>query len=715
VHVGIQDKGYGLILEGSKSDFAEVGPGDWLEATGTMAHRSGLPVVEVAKMTIVSTGAAPDPKNRPLDELLTFQYLGQIVLTEGRVLGTVETGQGAYLRIGELQNPLKIFLPGARFPELAVGDIVRITGLSYQECPNPPYDRQFGILIDDPKSVVRVSRGWPKELWPLQILSVVALSGGLVWWRLTRSSTSQRAVLRVMYDLGEEVLASGSAPQILARINAVVPGVLKVTGVRLYLHERGTNTLNAVVSAGGPAIATVPVDKPAGLVQTGAATAFLNRNLLAIPDTRRSPFAAGAEEAAMLPKSLLLVPMLAQGEAVGLIELRHDRKTRNFSPDEKAVAQHLANQVAVAIKLHQQRSVREQLSRSEKLAAVGRLISGVVNDLQTPLASILSMAESSLENHPGAPSHESLVIASEARRASAIVSRLVAFAQPQQVEAEPVELNSLLRNMIQFRDQDWKACGIQLRSSLKNTPLYVMGSPGQLEQVFLNLFVHAEQSLEGAAEKHILVRADVMAQRVFVEIGCNAPPAGEDVDNEASALGLDLCRSILAGHGGEIRLAGSTFEIELPHLETGQPLETPPPIEHKEPARHWTALLIEPEEWVERSLIEALGDRGYRVVPVHNSEEGLDLVGRLRFDVVLCSTRLRGLNWVEFFDRVRGRVVAFTLLAESFSHDLSLHFRGEGRYLLHKPIEQDQFALTMEAIEARLASFDGKTPELESY
>ena len=66
---------------------------------------------------------------------------------------------------------------------------------------------------------------------------------------------------------------------------------------------------------------------------------------------------------------------------------------------------------------------------------------------------------------------------------------------------------------------------------------------------------------------------------------------------------------------------------------------------------------------------------------------------------------------MEFFDRVRGRVGAFTLLAEAFSQDLSTHFRGEGRYVLHKPIEQSQFDRTLTAIEARLQSVEVGTRE----
>ena len=54
-------------------------------------------------------------------------------------------------------------------------------------------------------------------------------------------------------------------------------------------------------------------------------------------------------------------------------------------------------QIGVAIRLLDQRSVQEQLYRTEKLAAVGRLISGVVNELQMPLASITDLAHKALE------------------------------------------------------------------------------------------------------------------------------------------------------------------------------------------------------------------------------------------------------------------------------------------------------------------------------
>jgi signal transduction histidine kinase len=737
-HLAIQDKDQGIILEGRPETFAELTPGDWIEARGRIVNRNGLAALVVSKVVIESAGARPLPKPAPAGDLLTFRYLGQLVSTEDRVLEIGENAEGVFLRMGEVEAPLKVFMPqpqGAtrkRFDDISIGDKVRVTGVSYQYCPSPPYDRYFEILVDRPQAIEIINQNWVMEVWALRPLVMFLVVGAAVWYWRERRAKEQREILRRMYTLSEEILDSSSPADILSRIEAVLPKVLRITSVRLYLYDRGTRTLVPVSPSDQRTDPSVPLDGPSGFFESGLVNAFVHRIMVTIGDTKRSQFGLpGRDKTNMLmPRSLVYVPMLTQGESVGVLQMENSRQARNFTDDEKASAQHLANQVGLAFKLLQQRSFREQLARSEKLAAVGRLISGVVNDLQTPLAAITGMAESSLEKDPGsADSHELLVIASEAKRASAIVSRLVSFAQPEHVRPEPVDLIGLLRGLIRFREREWKACGIHLRNMLKDQKLYVLASQGQIEQVFLNLLVHAEQVLEEVADKRMQVRADVLAKRIFIEIRYSAPAprqSGQDeiqsLEMEVNSLGLDVCRTIITGHGGEMRLARPSekeacFEIELPSMPVEKPVEQAAAVETREFSRRLTAMLIEPEEWVERQLMEALGARGYRVVPVHSSEEALDLIGRMRFDVVFCSTQLEGLNWVEFYDRVRGRVGAFTLLAEIFSHDLSMHFQGEGRYLVLKPIEKAQFERTLEAVESRIAaqSTDNRTPELESY
>ncbi|MFN0170167.1 MAG: histidine kinase dimerization/phospho-acceptor domain-containing protein [Bryobacteraceae bacterium] len=731
-HLAIQDKDQGLILEGKADTFQQLTPGDWVIAIGKVTTRNGLPVVVVQKLTIEASGSPPLARWAPVGDLLTFRYLGLLVTATDRVIETGENSEGVFLRIGEAEAPLKIFMPSPResnrkhFPELQIGDRVRVKGISFQYSLGPIHDSQFELIVQQPDDVERVAENWSEAMWMLKPLAAFLLVAALVWWVRERRGREQREIIRRMHSLSEEILDSSSTLDLLGRMEGVLPKVLRITSVRLYLFDRGTRTLNTVTTNDDRRDPPVAVDQPSGFFETGLVNCFQNRIMVTIADTKRSPFGLPGRSKGnvLLPRSVLYIPMLTQGEAIGVLQMENSRKARSFSADEKASAQHLANQAGVAVKLLQQRSVREQLARSEKLAAVGRLISGVVNDLRTPLAAISGMAESAIEKYRGSQdNHELLVIASEAKRASAIVERLVSFAQPEHVKPEPVEIIGLLRGLIRFREREWKASGIQLRNMLKDQKLFVTASQGQIEQVFLNLLVHAEQSLEDVAEKRIAVRADVLARRVFIEIRYTAAPrqAGrrQSLEDEVQALGLDVCKTIITGHSGDLRLVQasereSCFEIELPLMQADKPIEAAAAPEFREPSRRLTALLIEPEDWVERQLMEVLGSRGYRVVPVHSSDEALDLISRLRFDVVFCSTRIEGLNWVEFFDRARGRIGAFTLLAEVFSHDLSMHFQGDGRYLVLKPIEKQQFEKTLDAIESHFSQ-EARQPELESY
>jgi len=156
------------------------------------------------------------------------------------------------------------------------------------------------------------------------------------------------------------------------------------------------------VDEGGEAV-SISLSTPPGGTSAGAVACFHYRTLLVIPGYRAEPVSDRGGKRPLFAQSLLFVPMMAQSEVVGVLELDQDDKVRDFSPDEQALAQHLGNQIGVAVRLLDQRSVQEQLFRTEKLAAVGRLISGVVNELQMPLASITDLAHKAIEKRTEAP------------------------------------------------------------------------------------------------------------------------------------------------------------------------------------------------------------------------------------------------------------------------------------------------------------------------
>jgi CheY-like chemotaxis protein len=435
---------------------------------------------------------------------------------------------------------------------------------------------------------------------------------------------------------------------------------------------------------------------------------FHYRTLLVIPDIDRSPFPVAARNGERSPKSLLFVPMIAQSEVIGVLELDQDDKVRDFTADEQALAQHLGNQIGVAIRLLDQRTVQEQLFRTEKMAAVGRLISGVVNELQTPLASITSLANKALDKAHGGPAEREVsAIAAEATKAAGMVSRLVSYAAAEQVDARPVDVSGLLRSLIEFREGDWKATGIRVRDLTARESLFVLGSQGQLEQVFLNLFVHAEQSLAAAEQKLITIRSSLLAKRLLVEISFTSPSELRKPEDMAAVLGVT--RSVIAGHGGEVRLieknnSDPRFEVELPaYRERGAPTASSTSVA-RDPSRRMTALVIEPDDAVQRQLLALLATHGFRAVPVTNSDTGLDLANRMRFDAVFCSLHAPGLNWVELSELMRPRVGGFVLLSDGYDAELSADFEGDGRFVLPKPLQEKELDRVLQMIEPPTAT-----------
>ena len=713
--LSIQDNHNGGMLKVALPDTSldRYHPGDELEAQGTVIMQYGMTMLVPDKVTVVGRTAAPQPKDLSARELQSTVHLGELVRTQGTVLEKpAYNSGGAVILLPGQQEPYRLFVPRApgagkaNLEPIRQGDTVRVTGIALQYSPTTPYNSGYELLVADIDDVVVVERSpfVPQPLIAIGI-TMILLAGFFLWTR-ERRLRSQRRRLRRTYKLGEEILGASSTAAILKRVSEALPGVIAVTRVQLYVYNRTAKALDVIVESGA-APESISLSSPPGGTPAGAAACFHYRTLLVIPDVDRSPFPVAAKTGDRAPKSLLFVPMIAQSEVVGVLELDQDDRMRDFSADEQALAQHLGNQIGVAIRLLDQRSVQEQLFRTEKMAAVGRLISGVVNELQTPLASIVDLAHRALEKaRGGAADREVSAISAEAAKASGIVSRLVSYAAAEQVEARPVDIGALVRTLIEFREGDWKATGIRVRDLTSPESMFVLGSQGQLEQVFLNLFVHAEQSLAGAEQKSIAIRTSMLAKRLLVEISFTSPSELRKPEDTAAVLGVT--RSVVAAHGGEVRLieknnSDPCFEVELPALvrERGASAGRSAP---RDVSRRMTALVIEPDEVAQRQLLVLLSGHGFRVVPVADSDTGLDLAHRMRFDAAFCSLHAPGLNWVELSERMHSRVCGFILLSDGYDAELSADFEGDGQFVLAKPLQEKELERVLQSIEPRSAT-----------
>jgi signal transduction histidine kinase len=659
----------------------------------------------------VGRKAAPAPIDVPLSDLQGFRYLGRLVRTELKAHNSGDSGNGVYLFV-ESREPMLIYMPRTAAPaglaQFARVNL-RVTGIAYQYSIQLPYNHHFQILVHDPSEIQQIQAGWmPPPAAVALAIALVVLTGFLLWSREYRAR-KQRQRLRETYHLGEEILASPSAEFIRKRLGESLPEILNLTQVRLYVHNRAAKSLDSVALEDEEPV-SLQLTRPMAEAASGAVACFQYKRALSVPDASDSPFPVPKDGQGRTPRSMVFLPLMVQGEPVGVLELsRHDR-VRAFTDGDQELAQHLANQAAVAIRLFDQRTVQEQLFRTEKLAAVGRLISGVVNELRNPLSSIEELANEALDKSFSSTSdRELLAISTAARKASDIVERLVSFAAAEQIEAKPVAMGQLLHDLIEFRENDWKASGIRVRDLVTREPLFVLGSRGQLEQVFLNLLVHAEQSLAESSHKTITIRTSILAKRLLVEIAFTGQPVSRKPGETAGVLGVT--RSVIAGHGGEVRLIEKNntdprFEVELPitakervgpaavaAASTGRTYDA---------SRNMTALLIDNEESSHRQLLALLSARGFRVVPVDNADTGLELAQRVRFDLAFCSGHAPGLNWVELSERMYSRVGAFVLVSDRHDAELAADFEGERRFVLSRPIQEADLDRVLRALEPSL-------------
>jgi GAF domain-containing protein len=709
--LAIQDGRNGGVLKVPASDTSleRFRPGDELEVRGKVALLYGMTVVLPEKITLLDHKPPPQPRDVSPSEAQSLAHLGELVRVRSTVVRPYTNSGGTGIYISGVKEDYRVFIPRAPGRDyvsvgaLRLGETVQVTGVALQYCPAPPFNTGFHLLLGSSSDIVPVEQPAtvPQPLIASGI-TVILLVGFFLWTR-ERRLRSQRRRLRRTYKLGEEILSASSAATILKRISEALPSIIGVTRVHLYVYNRTAKTLDAIEDEHG-ASTSISLSSPPGGTPAGAVACFHYRTLLVIPDIDRSPFPIAGQKGERCPKSLLFVPMMAQSEVIGVLELDQDDRVRDFTADEQALAQHLGNQIGVAIRLLDQRTVQEQLFRTEKMAAVGRLISGVVNELQTPLASITDLATRAVEKARGGPAEREVsAIATEAAKASGMVTRLVSFAAAEQVEARPVDVTGLLRNLIEFREGDWKASGIRVRDLTAREPMFVHGSQGQMEQVFLNLLVHAEQSLADAPQKSITVRTSLLAKRLLVEISFTSPSELRKPEDTAAVLGVT--RSVIAGHGGEVRLIEKNntdprFEVELPALVKDRGMPAPSAtVAVRDSSRRMTALVIEPDEAMQRQILALLSGHGYRVVPVSNSDTGLDLAHRMRFDAAFCSVHAPGLNWVELSERMHARVGGFILLSDGYDAELAADFEGDGRFVLAKPVQEKELERVLQALE----------------
>jgi len=240
--------------------------------------------------------------------------------------------------------------------------------------------------------------------------------------------------------------------------------------------------------------------------------------------------------------------------------------------------------VAVTEDISDRKKMQEQLILTERLASIGQLAAGMAHELNNPLTGIIGLSDMLLEKDlPKNTKEDVVTINKEARRTANVVQGLLAFTREQGTEKVLVDINNIIRQVLRLRSYEQRAKNIEVDALLDPALPQVMGNGTQLQQVFINIVINAEQAMVGA---HGMGKLTIATERVGDKVRASITDDGPGIspDNmkklftpffttkgvgKGTGLGLSICHGIVTEHGGKLyaesELAKVTaFVVELP-------------------------------------------------------------------------------------------------------------------------------------------------------
>jgi len=377
---------------------------------------------------------------------------------------------------------------------------------------------------------------------------------------------------------------------------------------------------------------------------------------------------------ALLGKSHALIDLLAatrRGDRTAPLVVRSERLQRAVRLNAARIAGAGFEQSVVVLveDVTDQQALETQLVQSEKLAAVGQLVSGVAHELNNPLTSIAGLSEFLLEQKElGKKDRGHLqVIQEQAERAGRIVRNLLTFARKGTAERTLVDLNDVLRRTLSLMSYDLKLNDVMVNRELSGVLPEVLGDRHGLQQVVLNLITNAAQATaENPRERprgitvstwfdgHVHLRvadtgpgiSDDIVQSVFTPFFTTKEPG------KGTGLGLSITYSIVESHGGHITLerpapngmSGAAFRVDLPAAPadaTRATTTTPAAAQPAEssPFVRRTILLVDADPAVQRTIKALFARDGHDVEVAGDPQHALTLAERGGFDLVITDAR----------------------------------------------------------------------------
>ena len=364
--------------------------------------------------------------------------------------------------------------------------------------------------------------------------------------------------------------------------------------------------------------------------------------------------------------------------------------------------------IVFATDVSDQTQLRKRVAGLEKMAAVGRVVTGVAAELETPLADIASYAFL-VERTSLTPEMRQIVqnLLEKAERAAHLVQSLTAIGGVTPRTA-PFDLNTVVRNVVELR-RHRHGTDVEVTLDLDMTLPRTIGDPSLIEQVVLTLLMNAEDSISairpyvGTIDLRTCARND----RIQLHVSDNGPArdALRIFEPGEGGVGLNICAEIAKDHDGELYAwssydNGATLTLELPAYMHEPKPETVRRLTGK------TILVVDNEAQIAEFVQETLTRHG---ATVHIADSGSDAYERFKaqnYDLVICDRHMPGLSGQGLYRLVQdmepGSQQRFLFVTADPIPADTRHFFSEHRvHFMRKPFNSQELMKTVEHLFSR--------------
>jgi PAS domain S-box-containing protein len=228
----------------------------------------------------------------------------------------------------------------------------------------------------------------------------------------------------------------------------------------------------------------------------------------------------------------------------------------------------------------QQRALEDQLRKTERLAELGTLASGMAHEIGTPMNVILGRAELLMRKATDERTRRGLeTIVTQVERITKIMNQLLSFARKRSAGRRGVNLEAIMIDVLDVLQERFDKHHIEVTKTVAPQLPMVLADPDQMNQVFLNLILNACQAMpEGGTLNLALHPTGSMVELTIQDTGCGIPQEQQSkifdpffstkAVGEGTGLGLTVVHGILQEHQGAIRVSsvpgqGTIFIVSL--------------------------------------------------------------------------------------------------------------------------------------------------------